>query len=154
MTEIPTKSKMVMNVSVGIATIIVGVIAVAWFVTTVALPQHTQQLTNTPITINAQTSNYVQFSTPNNAINPTVSGRFTASGGTGNDIAVMVLSQDDFINWQNGHASTAYYSSGKTTVGMISVTVPSGQTLYLVFDNTFSLVSAKSVNSNILLTYR
>src|SRR5207244_10907833 len=98
-----------------IATIIVGVIAVAWFVTTVALPQHTQQLTNTPITINAQTSNYVQFSTPNNAINPTVSGRFTASGGTGNDIAVMVLSQEDFINWQNGHASTAYYSSGKTT---------------------------------------
>lgn len=154
MTEVPTKSKAIKFVGIGIAIMIIGIITIVWLVSTVALPQHTQQLTNGLITINARTSNYVQFSAPDNAINPTVSGKFAASGGSGNDIAVMILSQDDFTNWQNGHASTAYYSSGKATVGTINVTVPSGQTLYLVFDNTFSVLSAKSVNSNIVLTYR
>ena len=42
---------------------------------------------------------YYQFSIPRNSSSARVSGNFTASGGAGNDIRVLLLSNDDFINW-------------------------------------------------------
>jgi hypothetical protein len=81
-------------------------------------------------------------------------GNFTASGGTGNDIDVYVLPQDDFVNWQNRHASRSYYNSGKVTVGNLNVNLPSDAgTYYLVFDNRFSLLSEKNVRVNATLSY-
>jgi hypothetical protein len=46
-------------------------------------------------------------STPSKSTIPlrsfTLQGNFTASGGLGNDVEAFVLSEADFVNWQNGH---------------------------------------------------
>lgn len=86
--------------------------------------------------------------------NVTVIGHFTAQGGFGNDIRVVVVSEDDFLNWQNGHAASSYYDSKKTTSGSFNVRLPSSARQYrLVFDNSFSLVSNKTVDVEAKLQY-
>lgn len=97
---------------------------------------------------------YVSFSVPSNAINVQLSGSLTAAGGIGNDVRVYVFDQTNFINWQNGHSASAYYSTGQETAFNINVRLPNGAgTYYVVFDNTFSIFSSKTVTGTITLTY-
>ena len=77
-----------------------------------------------------------------------VSGRFKAQGGSGNDIQVFIFDGDGFENWKNHHTATTYYNSGKVTVGTIDAQLGSG-TYFLVFDNSFSLLSNKAISSDI-----
>jgi hypothetical protein len=58
----------------------------------------------------------------------------------------------NFINWENGHTANTYYNSGQLT-SSISATLPSGGTYYLVYDNTFSVISQKNVNTQANLSY-
>jgi len=53
-----------------------------------------------------------------------------------------------FENWKNHHSASTYYNSGKVTVGTIDAQLGSG-TYFLVFDNTFSLLSNKAISSDI-----
>lgn len=85
--------------------------------------------------------------------NPRVTGRFNASGGSGNDVQVVLASEDDYTNWKNGHEAKVLYGSGKITVGQLDVAIPSSGTYYLAFSNTFSAMSAKTVLADIKLTY-
>lgn len=85
--------------------------------------------------------------------NVRVTGRFTASGGFGNDIAAILTTQDDFENWKNGHPAQALYATGKTTVGNINVTITTPGTYYLAFSNTFSAFTEKTVSAEIDLHY-
>lgn len=97
---------------------------------------------------------YTQFDVPPGATNVSVVGRFTASGGIGNDIEAYVLTSDGFVNFQNGHQATTYYQSGRVTQGSINANLPAGAaTYYLVFSNNFSLLSAKAVQASITLNY-
>ncbi|MDP3106216.1 MAG: hypothetical protein Q8M95_16615, partial [Candidatus Methanoperedens sp.] len=64
---------------------------------------------------------YYQFSVPSQA---SISGDFTAFGGSGNDINVLILDETAYINWINGHSVSAYYNSGKMTTGSISASLP------------------------------
>src|SRR5262245_17824180 len=48
-------------------------------------------------------------------LNPRVMGHVQATGGTGNDIEVVVLSETQFINWKNGHKGGSLYTSGQIT---------------------------------------
>lgn len=87
-----------------------------------------------------------------------LSGSFTASGGSGNDIEVFVLSQADFTNWQNGHSYSALYSSGRVTTAGFNVSLPTpsvGQTsdYHVVYSNTFSWISTKQVNTTVNLNW-
>lgn len=59
----------------------------------------------------------------------------------------------DYVNWQNGHNATAYYTSGKETTGTISAILPGGATYYLVYDNQFSTFSQKDVNTQVNVAY-
>ena len=77
-------------------------------------------------------------------------GRFEATGGNGNDIEVLVLGQDEFTNWKNGHIANAWYNSGRLTVSNILVQLPPG-VYYLIFSNTFSILTPKAVTANIFL---
>jgi len=96
---------------------------------------------------------YYQFSIPEEAGVVTVNGRFTTTGGEGNDIMVFIMTPDDFINWQNRHESRVYYQSGQKTVDSINVNLAPG-TYYLVYSNTFSLVSNKVVKTNLSYSYQ
>ena len=87
---------------------------------------------------------YIQFSSNGSH----VSGRFQAQGGSGNDIQVFIFDADGFENWKNHHSASTYYNSGKVTVGTIDAQLGSG-TYFLVFDNSFSLLSNKAISSDI-----
>jgi len=78
-----------------------------------------------------------------------VTGTFQASGGSGNDIKVFILSDIDYLNWSNGHSFSALYSSGQLTAGNINSTITKSGTYYLVFSNDFSIISTKSVTAKI-----
>lgn len=115
---------------------------------------HTINIGNGSAAVAALNCVYYELPVPDGANNVKVQGHFTAAGGTGNDIEVMILSEDDFTNWQNGHESKAFYQSGKTTVGDISAILPnSAGTYYLVLNNKFSLLTSKAVQFNAAMTY-
>jgi hypothetical protein len=106
------------------------------------------------LTVAAANSIYYQLPVPATATVVKVQGHFTATGGTGNDIEVYLLNQDEFTNWQNGHATATFYNSGRVTVGDIDATLPNdAATYYLVFNNKFSLITPKAVQENITMTY-
>jgi zinc-ribbon domain len=116
--------------------------------------QHTALMNNPALTIKPIGYYAFKMDVPPGAVNVHLQGSFTASGGIGNDIDVAVLPQDDFVNWQNRHASRSFYNSGKATVGNINVNLPADSgTYYLVFDNRFSLLSEKTIRVNATLAY-
>ncbi len=83
------------------------------------------------------------FAVPSGATNAHVTGSFTASGGSGNDIKVYV---DD------SHAN-ALYSSGQVSTGNFDVQLPAGFTYLLFLDNSFSTLSTKTVQVQATLSY-
>jgi hypothetical protein len=81
-----------------------------------------------------------------------VGGNFEASGGSGNDIRVLVMTKRDFLNWENNIHANFLYDSGQQTSTKLDVSLDSGEKEYvIVFDNTFSLLSDKVVTANIFL---
>ena len=105
------------------------------------------------IAVDAGQYYYMSFTVPSTAQNPVLSGNFTASGGTGNDIKAYLMDQKNYVNWQNNHQASTNYNSSQTTAGNIHVSLSAGVTYYIVFDNTFSLSSPKTVDGQIALTY-
>jgi zinc-ribbon domain len=77
-------------------------------------------------------------------------GKFQAEGGSGNDIRVMLLTAEGFLNWSNGHGcqNCSFYDSGKVTAGHIDVKVPEGK-YYLIFSNIGAFFSNKVVKADI-----
>jgi hypothetical protein len=104
----------------------------------------------TPQAFTVGAGRYVYFPIQSNG-NAFVSGRFTATGGGGNDVEVFILGQDEFTNWQNRHSVNTWFNSGRVTVSNISVRLPAGN-YYLVFSNNFSMMTPKAVTANVLLT--
>ena len=91
---------------------------------------------------------------PTGATSVNLHGNFTASGGLTNDVEVFVMSENDFVNWQNRHEAKTFYNSGKVTVGTINVNLPADAgTYYLVFNNRFSLLTQRTVLVDAALTY-
>jgi hypothetical protein len=98
-------------------------------------------------------SSYALF-VPGGVTRVTVTGRFTASGGSGNDIMAYLLDEDGFVNFKNGHAARAFYNSGKVTEAAIGAVLPtSSGVYYLVFDNRFSAITPKAVTVSATLNY-
>lgn len=109
----------------------------------------TQTIVDSVITVEAGKYVNYQFSVPSQA---SVSGNFTASGGSGNDIRVLILDETSYINWVNGHNVSTYYDSGQITTGKITAKLPKGN-YYLVYSNTFSIASTKNVKTRVDITY-
>lgn len=84
---------------------------------------------------------------------PHLDGNFQASGGN-NDVEVLLFEAPQFLNWQNGHAATSVYSSGRVTSDRLKVTLPEdASTYYLVFSDKFSYFRNKAVTADIKLQY-
>jgi hypothetical protein len=91
---------------------------------------------------------------PDKTKNPRIEGSFSASGGSGNDVEVMVLDEAQFLNWQNRNKFSAIYDSGRVTADKVSIALPSaGATYVMVFSNRFSLLSTKGVKAELKLAH-
>lgn len=83
-----------------------------------------------------------------------MSGSFNASGGRGNDVAVALTSESEFVNWVNGHAARAYYATpGKETTDNFDVRLGPGTYVFGV-SNRFGMLSNKYVFLNLNLSYQ
>ena len=115
---------------------------------------HTVNIVNALITVNANAYESYPFYVPAGTTDVQVQDSFTASGGSGNDIEVLIMDSTDFINWQNDHRASVYYDSGRLTTSNFDVPLPSGPgSYYLVYSNTFSITSQKDVNTQANLRY-
>lgn len=114
-----------------------------------------QNITDTAFTVKAGGYTYFQFSVLNaDSTNVFVDGHFSATGGSGNDIEVFILNQDEFVNLQNGHQTATFYNSQRVTQNSINAVLPPGVgTYYLVFNNGFSLLTPKAVRASAVLHY-
>lgn len=111
-------------------------------------------LSNTEFALSAGQYRYTRFEVPQNAGAVRVEGTFSASGGSGNDIEAYIFSNDDLVNWQNRHPVRTFYNSGRVTQGTLEVSLPpTAGTYYIVFNNSFSLLSAKTVQTSIRLHF-
>lgn len=81
-------------------------------------------------------------------------GDFHANGGLGNDIKVLVMSEEDYVNWANGHEANALYSSGRKTAGSFNLALREPGTYRVVYDNGFAFIFRKTVASRVTLEYR
>jgi hypothetical protein len=99
------------------------------------------------ITVNASSYKDYNFTVPSGSSQSEVQGTFTVSGGNENDIKVYIMDSTNFANWQNGQNASSYYNSGEATNGTIAVTLYSGGTHFLVYDNTFDTSSQKTVDT-------
>lgn len=116
--------------------------------------EHKQSTGNVAFTVRAQGTYNYKIMVPAGAFNVTLKGHFAASGGSGNDVEVFVVSQDEFINWQNRHPVKALYSSGKVTQDSINLTLPSdAANYYVVFSNRFSMLTPKAVQASFDLNF-
>src|SRR5215467_6847309 len=87
---------------------------------------------------------YVYYTIPLKADLSHITGPFTAQGGS-NDIEVLVLDQDGFTNFSNGHSAQRYYASdGYVTTGSIDLRLRPG-TYYIVFNNARAMLTNKVV---------
>ena len=89
-------------------------------------------------------------------VDPTVTGSFTASGGSGNDIAGIVADEMNYTNWINGHEAqqVLWGTQGKQTTGEIEATILQPGEYYLVFSNQFSMFTDKQVFVEADLNYK
>jgi hypothetical protein len=114
------------------------------------LQQHKLSLPLGAFTVRQLSASSYKFTVPAGAFNVTMKGHFAATGGARNDVEVLVLTEDDFMNWQNRHPVNTLYSSGQVTQDSINLTLPSDPaTYYVVFSNKFSFISPKAVEANI-----
>jgi hypothetical protein len=115
---------------------------------------HSIPIGNGAVVVAAHSVSWYPLFVPPGATTVSVTGRFTATGGVGNDIFVYVLDQDGLTNFNNGHQAPAYYNSGKLTTASIGAVLPTRPaTYYLVFDNRFSALTPKAVQFNAALNY-
>ena len=111
---------------------------------------HKVSIPTRAFTVSALAANNFTFPVPAGAFDVTMKGHFAATGGLGNDIEVVVVSEDEFVNWRNGHPSKAFYNSGRVTQDTIKLNLPSdAATYYVVFSNKFSLFTPKAVEADV-----
>jgi zinc-ribbon domain len=114
---------------------------------------HTQITGGKAFTIPAGSTNSFIFDVPSGAYNVSIKGHFSATGGTGNDIIALLLTADDYENWQNRHPFQTLYNSGQVTQETVNVKLPEDRgKYYFVFNNKFSLLTPKAVQANLTMT--
>lgn len=74
----------------------------------------------------------------------TVRGKFSASGGSGDDIECFIMDKENYENQRHNRSADIIWKSGRTTAGKFKLTLEEG-TYYVIFSNTFSIVSEKVV---------
>lgn len=118
----------------------------------VSHPTHADDLVPSAFTLGAREFKAFKFTVSPMMTSVRVVGKFSASGGTGNDVEVFITDEDGLINFKNHHGFSGWYNSHKVTVADINVPLSNGD-YYLVFSNSFSLMSNKAVQADIKLNW-
>jgi hypothetical protein len=84
-------------------------------------------------------------------LNPRIVGRLVATGGTGNDIIIGVMTDAEYVNYANGHQGTPLYYSGQVTVADVRAALPGPGTYVVFLDNNFSAFTPKTVEGRLQL---
>jgi hypothetical protein len=114
----------------------------------------TDNVVNATISVDAMNHAAYRVTIGESQKDPHIVGSFRASGGMGNDIKVLVMTETDYVNWANGHQGSTYYNSGQLTTSSFDVgPLPPGD-YRVVFDNSFSAFSRKNVTARVDLNYR
>lgn len=87
------------------------------------------------------------FDVPNSKAGCLLSGKITVLAGGEKDVAVLVLTNDQFTNWQNHHQAQVFFSTGRETVVPLSVTMKGSGKYVLVISNMFSMMTAKTIQT-------
>lgn len=88
-------------------------------------------------------------------VDPTVTGNFTAYGGSGNDILAVIADEKSYTNWINGHETQVLWGTqGKQTTGDIEAKFLQPGEYYLAFSNRFSVFTDKQVSLEVDLNYK
>jgi hypothetical protein len=90
-----------------------------------------------------------------------ITGSFSASGGSGNDIEFLVFNESNYKKWEYEMQSItgspasipALHRSGRVTSGSFDISVSHTDTYYLVWSNHFSIFSNKAVKVQVYLAY-
>lgn len=115
---------------------------------------NTQNLVDGVISIGANQYYEIKFTVNTTTMRSVkVVGTFKASGGSGNDIEVLIVDDTAFSKWTQGHNVPNIYYSGKLTASSINITMPNSGGYHLIFDNSFSLISSKEVTAKVDLVW-
>ncbi len=79
-----------------------------------------------------------------------ITGSFRGSGGSRNDVQVIVLTDFEFQNLANGNRYFYKYDSGRATVGRLNTHLEPGR-YYIVVSNIWSIISNKVAELHIQL---
>jgi hypothetical protein len=112
---------------------------------------HTQTVTNQTWNTTAGGYSWWDFTAVSGA---TLTGSFTAVGGIGNDIFVLVLDDNELASFRAGKSTPTLYNSGQVSKGNIQVTFANAGNYHLVLDNTFDRVTGRIVTINAILTWQ
>lgn len=104
------------------------------------------------IALNAGGWWWQSFDVDSNWRNVRLVGRFTAQGGSGNDVVVVVTDEVGKVNFENNHGYRTWYNPGKITADKVNVALPPGK-YYLIFSNRFSIFAHKSVEMKFQVEY-
>ena len=146
------------NLVLSLIVIIIVVVGVVASLIMLSPRVYTITILNDQETVHARTYSPHPFSIPSGASNSSVSGTFTAQGGSDNDIKAYIIDDANFDNYTNsvqgiGQGDFSYlYYSGQIHTASFRVNLPSGN-YYLVLDNMFSTSYQKLVNIQMNATY-
>jgi len=140
----------VLKLVLGLVALVTAFVFLVLYLTPII---YTGDIVRGPVTVNAGSYVYYQFTVPPRAINIAVFVSWLISGDGSDDIMVYIMDSTNFVNWQNGRGANAIINSVQGTRDVIGGALPSGGTYFLVLDNTFSITSQKNVIIGATLTY-
>lgn len=76
-----------------------------------------------------------------------VTGRILGISGGERDVDVLVMNEDDYINWSNRHAAHTLFQSGKKTAITLGVPVVGVGYYRLAVSNAFSVFTPKVIQT-------
>ena len=116
------------------------------------LSTHKENLVDASIVV--PPSQFISYSVtaPPDSNNCKIIGTFSARGGN-HDIVVYVVDQNGFIDLQQGNRFNTYFSTPQQISGNFDVSVPCDKKIHVVFSNTFSIITSKTVTTKVDFQY-
>jgi len=79
-------------------------------------------------------------------------GRFTAQGGSRDDVYACVTDEDGLANLKNNLAHNVWYESGRVTVNTINARLPYGRS-YFVLKNKYAWFTNRAITFDLKIEY-
>jgi hypothetical protein len=117
-------------------------------------------IVNGQFRVDSGTYESYQFAVPSGVTDVRLEGSFSATGGSGTGVEVLIMDPVAYAGWQSGHEVNFYYDSGPMAGAYFDTPLPShGGTYYLVYSNALQhgnvnvTVSQKDVDTRVYLIY-